>query len=69
MASTLDRWYTIADKYLLRFSSIDTGVVCRVWRACVCELFVYFFLKIVMSLMYVIINVIILRQEIEINSD
>ena len=41
MASTLDRWYTIADKYLLRFSSIDTVVVCRVCCACVCELFVY----------------------------
>ena len=70
MASTLDRWYTIADKYLLRFSSIDTVVVCRVCCACVCELFVYYFLKkIVMSVMYVKINVIIVRQEIEINSD
>ena len=50
MASTLDRWYTIADKYLLRFSSIDTVVVCRVCCACVCELFVYYFFnKIVMS--------------------
>ena len=62
MASTLDRWYTIAEKYLLRFSSIDTVVVCRVCCACVCELFV-------MSVMYVKINVIIVRQEIEINSD
>ena len=70
MASTLDRWYTIADKYLLRFSSIDTVVVCRVCCACVCELFVYYFLKkIVMSVMYVKINVIVVRQEIEINSD
>ena len=70
MASTLDRWYTIADKYLLRFSSIDTVVVCRVCCACVCELFVYyFFKKIVMSVMYVKINVIVVRQEIEINSD
>ena len=70
MASTLDRWYTIADKYLLRFSSIDTVVVCSVCCACVCELFVYyFFLKIVMSVMYVKINVIVVRQEIEINSD
>ena len=42
MASSLDRWYTIADKYLLRFSSIDTVVVCRVCCACVCELFVYY---------------------------
>ena len=65
MASTLDRWYTIADKSLLRFSSIDT-VVCAV-RAC--ELFVYCFLQIVMSVMYVKVNVIIVRQEIEINSD
>ena len=69
MASTLDRWYTIADKYLLRFSSIDTVVVCRVCCACVCELFVHYFLKIVMSVMYVKINVIIVGQEIEINSD
>ena len=70
MASTLDRWYTIADKYLLRFSSIDTVVVCRVCCACVCELFVYyFFQKIVMSVMYVNINIIIVRQENEINSD
>ena len=69
MASTLDRWYTIADKYLLRFSSIDTVVVCRVCCACVCELFVYYLLKIVMSVGYVKINVIIVRQEIEINSD
>ena len=36
---------------------------------CVRELFVYYFLKIVMSVMYVKINVIIVRQEIEINSD
>ena len=42
MGSSLDRWYTIADKYLLRFSSIDTVVVCRVCCACVCELFVYY---------------------------
>ena len=42
MASTLDRWYTIADKYL-RFSSIDTVVVCRVCCAYVCELFVYYY--------------------------
>ena len=42
MESSLDRWYTIADKYLLRFSSIDTVVVCRVCCACVCELFVYY---------------------------
>ena len=63
MASTLDRWYTIADKYLLRFSSIDTVVVCRV--CCV----YYFLKKLVMSVMYVKINVIIVRQEIEINSD
>ena len=70
MASTLDRWYTTADKYLLRFSSIDTVVVCRVCCACVCELFVYYvFKKIVMSVMYVKINVIVVRQEIEINSD
>ena len=70
MASTLDRWYKIADKYLLRFSSIDTVVVCRVCCACVCELFVYPFLKkIVMSVMYVKINVIIVQQETEINSD
>ena len=68
MASTLDRWYTISDKYLLRFSSIDTLVVCRVCCACVCELFVYH-LKIVMSVMYVKINVIIVRQETEIISD
>ena len=64
MASSLDRWYTIADKYLLRFSSIDTVVVCSVWVICV-----LFFKKIVMSVMYVKINVIIVRQEIEINSD
>ena len=44
MASSLDRWYTIADKYLLRFSSIDTVVVCRVCCAYVCELFVYYLL-------------------------
>ena len=70
MASTLESCYTIADKYLLRFSSIDTVVVCRVCCACVCELFVYYFLKkIVMSVMYVKINVIVVRQEIEINSD
>ena len=69
MASTLDRWYTIADKYLLRFSSINAVVVCRVWCACVCELFVYYLLKSVMSIVYVKINVIIVRQEIEINSD
>ena len=25
-----ERWYTIVDKYLLRFSSIDTVIVCRV---------------------------------------
>ena len=42
MASSLDRWYTIADKYLLRFSSIDTVVACRVCCAYVCELFVYY---------------------------
>ena len=42
MESSLDRWYTIADKYFLRFSSIDTVVVCRVCCACVCELFVYY---------------------------
>ena len=43
MASTLDRWYTIADKYLLRFSSIDTVVVCRVClRACVSYLCIIF---------------------------
>ena len=35
MASTLDKWYTIPDKYLLRFSSIDTVVVCRVCCVCV----------------------------------
>ena len=35
MESSLDKWYTIADKYLLRFSSIDTVVVC-------CELFVHY---------------------------
>ena len=69
MASTLDSWYTIPDKYLLRISSIDTVVVCRVCCACVFELFVYYFLKIVMSVMYVKINVIIVGQEIEINSD
>ena len=64
MASTVDSWYTIPDKYLLRFSSIDTVVVCRVCCACVCELFVYYFLKkIVMSVMYAKINVIIVRQE------
>ena len=70
MASTLDSWYTIPDKYLLRISSIATVVVCRVCCACECELFVYyFFFKLVMSVMYVKINVIIVRQEIEINSD
>ena len=73
MASTLDRWYTIADKYLLRFSSIDTVVVCRVCCACVCELFfvllfiiiiilLLFFVLFAMSVMYVKINVIIVRQ-------
>ena len=36
MASTLDRWYTIADKYLLRFRGIDTVVVCRVCCMHVC---------------------------------
>ena len=38
MASTLDRWYTIADKYLLRFRGIDTVVVCRVccMHVCMC---------------------------------
>ena len=56
-------------QYLLRFSSIDTVVVCRVCCACVCESFVYCFLQIVMSVMYVKINVIVVRQEIEINSD
>ena len=69
MASSLDRWYIIADKYLLRFSGIHTVIVCRVCCACVCELFVYYFLKIVMSVMYVKINVIIVRKEIKINSD
>ena len=69
MASTLDRWYTIADKYLLRFSSIDTVVVCRVCCACMWVICVSFLKKIVMSLMYVKINVIIVRQETEINSD
>ena len=65
MASSLDRWYSIADKYLLRFSSIDTVVVCRVCCACACELFVYYlfiyyfilfiylFILIVMSVIYV----------------
>ena len=43
--------------------------VCCVCCAYVCELFVYYFSKIVMSIMYVNINVIIVRQEIEINSD
>ena len=42
MASTLESCYTIADKYLLRFSTIDTVVVCRVCCACMCELFVYY---------------------------
>ena len=60
MASTLDRWYTIADKYLLILSLC---VVCAV-RACVSYLCVIF--KIVMSVIYVKINVIIVRQEIEI---
>ena len=38
MASTLDRWYTIADKYLLRFRGIDTVVVCCVccMHVCMC---------------------------------
>ena len=56
--------------YGVQGSSIDTVVVCRVCCACVCELFVYYvFKKIVMSVMYVKINVIVVRQEIEINSD
>ena len=42
MVTILDRWYTIADKYLLTFSSLDIVVVCRVCCACVCELFVYY---------------------------
>ena len=43
MASSLDRWYTIADKHLLRFSSIDTVIVCCVCCACMWEtLFVYY---------------------------
>ena len=42
-------------------------VVCAV-RACVSYLCIIFF-KIVMSVMYVKINVTIVRQEIEINSD
>ena len=55
MASTLDRWYTIADKYLLRFSSIDTVVVCRMCCACVCVICVLFFKK--LSVMYVKISI------------
>ena len=51
------------------FSNINTVVVCRVCCECVCELFVYYLLKIVMSVVYVKVNVIIVRQEIEINSD
>ena len=70
MASTLDKWYTIPDKYLLRFSSIDT-VVFVSCVLCVCELFVYFYYYYLfaMSLMYVKINVIIVSQENEINND
>ena len=69
MASTLDSWYTITDNYLLRFSSLilPLCVVCAV-RACVSYLCIIFF-EIVMSVMYVKINFIIVRQEIEINSD
>ena len=73
MASTLDKWYTIPDKYLLRFSSIDTVVVSCV--LCVCELFVYYYYYyyyyylFAMSIMYVKINVIIVSQENEINND
>ena len=68
MASTLDKWYTIANKYLLRLSSIDTVVVScvlcmRMWVICVSSL------KVVMSVMYVKVNVNIVRQEIEINND
>ena len=71
MASTLDKWYTIPDKYLLRFSSIDT-VVFVSCVLCVCELFVYYYYYyylFAMSLMYVKINVIIVSQENEINND
>ena len=35
MESTLDKWHTIPDKYLLKFSGIDTVVVCRVCCVCV----------------------------------
>ena len=62
MASSLDRWYIIADKYLLRFSGIDTVVVCRVCCACVCELFEYYFLKNCNVGNVCKINVIIVRQ-------
>ena len=72
MASTLDKWYTIPDKYLLRFSSIDT-VVFVSCVLCVCELFVYYYYNyyylFAMLLMYVKINVIIVSQENEINND
>ena len=69
MASSLDRRYTIADKYLLRFSGIDTVDVCRVCCACVCELLVYYFLKNCNVGNVLKINVIIVRQLFEINSD
>ena len=73
MASTLDKWYTIPNKYLLRFSSIDTVVfVSCVLCVCVCELFVYYYYNyylFAMLLMYVKINVIIVSQENEINND
>ena len=68
MASTLDKWHTIPDKYLLRFSSIDT-VVFVSCVLCVCELSVYYYHYLfAMSLMYVKI-VIIVIQENEINND
>ena len=69
MASSFDRRYTIADKYLLRFSGIDTVDVCRVCCACVCELLVYYFLKNCNVGNVCKINVIIVRQLFEINSD
>ena len=57
------------DKYLLRFSSIDT-VVFVSCVLCVCELFVYYYYYLfAMSLMYVKINVIIVSQENGINND
>ena len=54
MVSTLDRWYTIADKYLLRFSSIDTVVVwCVVCAVRGCELFVYYYLLLLLLFSFI----------------